>query len=198
MRGKPTESTSETKPEDTTPMDLGTFIEDNYRLFAVLGVLTALTVFAASIQLRTVGVWLSSAFLAADILVWFELWRRFPPKMGTWQLFWFENVMSWATLGLIAYWLLEYRLLWRALLPLPIAGVILAVFSWVMKRWDVFNRLFRAAPGQRKALRSALATLVMFVVFMLAVLLAGVISWPINNWLDSVRTEMEQSAPNLH
>ncbi len=66
-----------------------------------MAVFTALAAFTKDLQ--AVGGYLSFTFIAATVLVWFELLRKFPKQSGTGTLFWFENLMSIGILGLAAY-----------------------------------------------------------------------------------------------
>ncbi len=140
---------SEDKPIVNEPENtISTFVEVNHKLITVLGVFTALTVFAANLPLRPFGNILSFMFLALAILVWLELWAKFPKGAVTWRLNWFENILSYAVMIIIAYWFLSFRDIWRIWLPFLIALLFLAGFSMVMKRYDVFDRLFKTEPGK--------------------------------------------------
>jgi len=55
-------------------------------------VFTALTVFGSTMRPTEFGQFLSSLFLTLTLLIWFELWGRFPSKGGGWRLDWFENI----------------------------------------------------------------------------------------------------------
>src|SRR5438445_3883918 len=77
------------------------FIGQNDKLLGAMAVFTALAAFTKDLQ--AVGGYLSFTFIAATVLVWFELLRKFPKQSGTGTLFWFENLMSIGILGLAAY-----------------------------------------------------------------------------------------------
>lgn len=111
----------------------------------------------------------------------------------------FESILSFAVLGLVGYWFLEFRGIWHQLLFVPIFGVMLAllsgVFSWVMKKFDIFNRVFHTKPGERKGLRSILGVGVLLVLLFLGLVLARAVSIPLNQFLDSFRQALESGKP---
>jgi len=80
------------------------FIEENQRLITVLGVFTALTVFSSNLPLKPFGYVLSFMFMSLTVLLWLELWQKFPTKSGSWRLTVFENVLPFTVLAVIAYW----------------------------------------------------------------------------------------------
>jgi hypothetical protein len=75
-------------------MALYTFVEENHKLLTVLGVFTALTVFAANLPLRPLGSMLSFLFMALTVTLWLELLERFPSKAAGWRMDWFETLLS--------------------------------------------------------------------------------------------------------
>jgi len=174
---------------------LQAFIEDNYRLLSALAIFTALTVFATSISLEGIRTALSFLFLTETILIWFELWASFPSKSGTTRLAFFEIILLFATLVVVFYWLVEFRAVWHHYLFVLISGIVLWVISTLMKRFDLFNRLFRTEPGGRKILRYilgvALASVVMFVTYFVTARATP----SINTVLDEVYKQMKSPAP---
>jgi hypothetical protein len=94
------------KPE-ATKVTLHAFIEENHKILSVLGVFTALTVFARGLPLTGMGQVLSFFFLTLTVLLWIEIMTRYPKPAST-RLIWFENIVT-ATVFLTAgYWLVEY------------------------------------------------------------------------------------------
>jgi len=187
-------SPSEARPDETQAKDsqqvtLAAFIEDNHKLLTSLGVFTALTLFAGNLPLRPVGYVLSFLFLAATVLLWFELQSRFP-KPGTHALIWFENILFYATMVLIGYWLLEFRSLWRHFLFILMALVLLWLGSLVIKRYNLFNRLFRAEAGSLKHVRYAFAHVLLWTAIILAFSISYQIAQPLNDFLDELANQL--------
>lgn len=174
---------------------LAAFIEDNYRLLSALGIFVALTLFASNLPLKSIGYSLSFLFVSATVLIMLELWERFPSKSGTSRLFWFENVLFLSALLVVAYWFLEFRAMWHQYLIVPILGILLWLSSAAIKRFDVFNRLFRTEPGGRKILRYFFGFALVAVVIVVSWILAEFITPPINVFLDEVRRYLESTAP---
>lgn len=185
------------KPSEELPdkPTLSSFIEDNHKLITVLGVFTALTVFASSLTLKPMGLVLSFLFMTLAAIVWLELCARFPSKSGTWRLTWFENILSFTVLAFIAYWLLDFRTIWKNLLLVLVGGLILAVVSATMKRFGLFNRLFRAQPGKKRVLRYVIWLLLVSATIFLSFWLAGLVTPSINRALDVITETMRTPAP---
>jgi len=179
------------KNEKTT---LTAFIEDNHKLLSTLGIFIALTVFASSLTLRWIASILSGFFLFATILICFELWERFPSG-GSTRLAFFENTLVFATLVVIAYWLLEFRTVWHLGLIVPIAVTFLWLISVGIKRFNVFDRLFRSEPGGRKVLRYIFGLALVTVVWVISTALAILITPPINAFLDATYEYLKSTAP---
>jgi hypothetical protein len=182
------------RKRESGQVTLAAFIKDNHDLMEVLGVLVALTVFASNLPLKPIGYGLSFMFLTMAVLIWLELWGRFPSGSGTALLFWFENVLSLTILGIVVYWLLDYRNLWHQFLFLLIFLIIGGLFSSFMKRFNVFNRLFRAKPRQRKALRYILGIVVLLVMLSMSFYLAHIVAPSLNVVLDTVYQELRQNS----
>lgn len=174
---------------------LAAFIDDNYKLLSALGVFVGLTLFASNLPLKSIGYSLSFLFVSATVLIMLELWERFPSKSGTTRLFWFENILFLSSLLVVAYWFVEFRAMWHQYLVVPILCILLWLVSAVIKRFDLFNRLFRTEPGGRKILRYIFGFALIGVVFVVSYAVATWLTPPINTFLDEVRRSMEASAP---
>lgn len=183
------------KDSQDEKVTLAAFIDDNYKLLSALGIFTALTLFASNLPLRWIGYALSFLFLTATVLILLELWERFPSKSGTTRLFWFENALFLSGLVVVGYWFLEFRAIWHHLLFIPIASVLMWFFSAIIKRFNLFNVLFRTEPGGRRTLRHIFGLTLWGVVIVASLALASVLSPPINALLDEARQSMEPSEP---
>ena len=172
---------------------LSTFIEDNYRLLSAVGLFTALTVFASNLEIRVVGAFLSFLLLSATVILWLELMEKFPAGIpATGRLTWFETILSYAMLVVVFYWLLQFRGFWRSLLVIPIALVVVAIGSGVLRRFDVFNRAFAAKPGEKRRWRYFVAFGVYAVSLLAAFYLSGLLVQSIGPWLDTARQVLEE------
>jgi len=176
-------------------LTLSAFIDDNYRLLSALGIFSALTLFASNFPLKAIGYALSFLFLFATVLILLEVWERFPSKMGATRLFWFENALFLSGLVLVGYWFLEFRGVWQHLLFVPIASVLMRLFSTIIKRFDLFNILFRAEPGARKTLRYIFGIALWAVLIVASVAIANLLSGPINAFLDEARYYLDLAVP---
>jgi hypothetical protein len=177
---------SETPLPPPQRVALHTFIEENHKLLAVLGVFTALTVFSAGLPLRALGTVLSFLFMAITVLLWFELLERFPAKTAGWRMNLFEILLTLTVLVLLLYWFVDYRAVWEYWLVIPIAALLLWVASAVMDRFDVFNRVFHARPGQKRPIRYALWAALLFASLVAAVSVAQLAAPYVDRWLDGV------------
>ena len=99
-------------------------------------------------------------FLAMSLLIWVEVFSRFPDKGGSSRLQWFENLLSFAMLGMVVYWVFEFSIVFDQALVLVLFLVIAQIFlfcwSCATKRFDLFRRIFNAKPGERRRLRLAI------------------------------------------
>jgi hypothetical protein len=181
--------TEEGKKKKPTLFD---FIEENQRLVTVLGVFTALTVFSSNVPLKPFGYVLSFLFMSLTVLLWLELWQKFPSESGSWRLTVFENILPFTVLAVIAYWLIQFRKIWHEFLFLPITIIILSVFTYFLKRFNIFNRFFRAAPNEKKFLRYVFGLAVIFVALFISMLLARPAATQLNRFLDWAYLELSK------
>ncbi len=159
------------------------FINDNHKVITVLGVFTALTAFSSTFPIEGFAKGVSTLFLTLTLLVWIELWGRFPSSMGTTTLFWFENVLSLTMLALIAYWVVSVRIIFPPLVFILVFGLTLSLITWILQRFDLFNRILHTEPGGRKVLRYVLGIIILIVSFAITFLITALISLPIDQLL---------------
>ena len=164
------EGEADQKAEKNT---LGEFIENNHRLLSAVGLFAALTIFAANLEIEAIlGAVLSSMLLSATVILWMELLGKFLDSApATEKMTWFGFTLTVALFVMAFYWLLQLQDLWRWQM-IPIAGVLVGIFSGVLKRLKraVFNRAFSAKPGQKRGWRY-----VAFIVYLAAILGAWLI-----------------------
>jgi len=174
---------------------LHAFVEENHKLLAVLGVFTALTVFSASLPLRALGSVLSFLFMAMTVLLWLELLERFPAKTTGWRMNWFEILLTFTVLVLVLYWFVDYRAVWEDWLVIPIAAPLLWVAAALMDRFDVFNRVFHAKPGEKRSIRYALWATLLFASLVAALFVAQLVAPHVDRWLDKVAESAVDALP---
>jgi len=159
-----------------TPPTLFQYIEENHKLITTLGVFTALTLFSRQIANGTFANLLSVLSLTLSLIIWLELSGRFPSKMGTARLYWFESVLGFTVMTLTVYWFLSTRSVFPWLtLVLTFIGTSY-LLSAIAKRHDLFNRLFKAHPGQRKGLRYVLGIILLALMVAISILAASLVA----------------------
>ena len=166
-----TETEPQVPPERPRPT-LHQYIEENHKLITTLGVFTALTLFARQIPSPQFASILSLLFLTLSMIVWFELFGRFPAKTGTLTLMYFESALGFTVLTLAIYWFLTARAVIPAITIVLTFGAISSLFSALVKRHDLFNRLFRTRPGQRRTLRYIAGIILIAVMAMISIVAA--------------------------
>jgi hypothetical protein len=174
---------------------LSDFIETNHKLLTILGVFTALTVFSFNLPIKQYGYGLSFILFALTLLVWLEVWSKFPSGPGSFKLIWFENLLSFLILGIFLYWLLDFRGIWKDFLVVFLFVIFMSIFSLIMKKYDVFNRLFNTSPGKRKNLRYFLGLIIIITLFSISWKIAFLISPPVNSCLDSIYKTFQTPIP---
>jgi hypothetical protein len=182
----PRKSKQDNNELDVPSPTLKSFIEENHRLLTVLGVFTALTIFASNLPVKPLGGIISFLFMTLTIILWLELWAQFPSARGGWRIVWFESLLGVTILFLVFYWLLDYRIVWDQMLVVLILIVILAPFLWAMKKFNIFNRLFHTQPGKLRFLRYVFGIIILLAVIFLSFYIASLLAGPINTSLDAL------------
>jgi small-conductance mechanosensitive channel len=167
-------------PPQTKPLSLADFIEANHKLITVLGVFTAITAFSGSLPIQPFAQAISALFLTLTLLVWLELWGRFPSSVATWTMYWFESILGLAMLALVAYWVFSIRSVFPPFVVLLVFMLVTGGFSYLLKRFDVFNRTFRTRPGGRRFLRYLVGILILGLGFAIALLITALIFPPLD------------------
>ncbi len=170
---------------------LANFIEENHKLLSVLGVFTALTVFARAVPIRLLGDILSFLFLGATIVLWFELQERFPSKTTSQKLRLFEFFVGSAVLVLVACWLFVYWAFWRQILVGVLFLVLSLVVAALLQKYDTFNRLFRTRAGHRKGLRHAFYFATVAALLVATFLIADLAGVKLIPLLESLRSSLQ-------
>ncbi len=167
------------------------FIEDNEKLINALGVFVAITVFVGELRLRAFGYVLSFVFMTLTVLLWIELWSKFPSERGDWKIILFENILSLGVLASFVYWLTDFRDIWHELLIFFIFSIISSLFSIVMKKFKIFNKLFHTQPNKLKWLRIVFGIIVLTIILSSSFLLAQLIAPTVNEIFDSINQSIK-------
>jgi len=187
-----TQHASSSQPKKNT---LSEFIDINHKLISVLGVFTALTVFSYNLALKPIGYALSFVFLTLTVIVWLELWAKFPKRPSSWRLTTFENILSYSTIGVIAYWLLAYREIWRIVLFFPVWLLTISIISYPVTKFGLLEKLFGWKFAQFTIVRYIFGFFLLFLALYIAGIIAAVVTPPINNFLDQLREELDKILP---
>jgi len=131
---------------------LADFIEANYRLFSVLGIFTALTVFSSNFKPVELGIFISFAFMTCTLMVWFSIMTRLPENMSQpLQLFTYCLVMI--LCGIVAHWFIGYKSIWkdhaRTIVFLLLVSVI--AFARVKLGYTRYDRFLSGLSGWKKS-----------------------------------------------
>jgi hypothetical protein len=167
---------------------LTAFIEKNHKLITVLGVFTALTVFSDSIKNETFGTVLSILFLSMTVTLWLELWSTFPSQEVGWLLIIFENLLSLSVLIIVIYWLFNINIVYSEGIFGITFLISMGLISGLVKKYNVFNVLFRARVGEKKNIRYVFGLALIALIILFSIVISNVASPYITNWLDTANT----------
>lgn len=153
---------------------LSDFIEAHYRLLSALGVMVALTVFAGNLSDRVLGQVLSFLFLTGAMLVFVDLFAKFP-KSNEWRLSWFTTIVALALLLMFIVWLFDLELTmgvqgirtFMFLVSLAIAAGLLRISRWLLNTTGLGAKISAWAPARLPAVRLSLG-LGLFLVLVVA------------------------------
>ena len=170
---------------------LSKFVDDNEKLINVLGIFTAITMFVSELRLQAFGYALSFMFMTLTVILWLELWGKFPSEAGDWKITWFENILSVTVLALLIYWVIDFRDIWHDFLFILIFGVLSAILSIVMKKLNFFNRLLHSQTGRHCRLRYLFGILLIVIIVGISFFVAQWVSPSINEFLDMLNQNIQ-------
>lgn len=171
------------------PHTLSSFLEENFRLVSVFGILIAVSTFAGNLMIRAMGIAISFLLLLAAIMVWLELLRKFPAGKSNWILFLFKHILTLITLAIILYWLLFFRDYMRPVLIVGLTALLLGAAFELARRGGLLERLF----GERAAGHQFPRLLAATVIIVLAVALALALSIAVSNIAAASLTRLLES-----
>ena len=162
------------------------FLEANHKILSVFGVFIALSVFTKNYLEGYIAIIASFNFLTIVILIWLEFLGRFPSKADstTISLGIFETLFSYTVVIFFIAWFIDLNELFPKAYK-PIAFILILVFMTVMlsrliKRFDVFDRLFDRKLGERKRQRFLLYFLVLLITFYASLNVWNIIEAPLD------------------
>ncbi|HMG18824.1 MAG TPA: hypothetical protein VK573_08880 [Gemmatimonadales bacterium] len=135
---------------------------------------------------------LSFFFLAATVILWFELLEQYPPKTSSVKLRLFETALTMAVLFLLASWLFIYWDFWKQMVVAVIFGVLSLIVTGLFQKYDLFNRLFATRAGGRWLLRRVVYFFTLGVILAATLLLATIVGIKVTPWLDQLKARVEQ------
>jgi len=163
-------------------MTLTAFVGENDKLLTALGVFTGLMIFAQALPLKGIAVMLSVIFFTLTVIVWFELWGKFPKKAAP-NLGHFENLLAFGAMLMAFHLLVEVNKTVPAFIMTLVFMAVITPASLLIKKYDFFNRLAGTGPGGKRGLRYALALGIVGVSIMAAFGIAGVLTPPVSAFL---------------
>ena len=131
------------------------FVNKNYQLIAVTGVLTASTVFSLNLNIKFLGLVITFAFLGATILIFYELISKFPvenqDKSITLELF--ERCLKIAFVCLILFWSINSRMIMPFVLYVFGPIITLYYFAYFTFNLNIIRPLFLDKKPKHKVIR---------------------------------------------
>ncbi len=165
-----------------TSATLSELLADNHTLLEVIGVFTAVSVFARQSEIPLFAYVLSFLFTTLVIILCVELWTRFPRDTDNLKVMLFKGVLTAAVVFLLLDLFIGYRDIWKYFLFLPIFGVM---FYAVLMGLVV--PVLRKTPLRRnKTLLRLAAFLIVIVLGYFSMRLAVLVEPGVNRFLDAV------------
>lgn len=182
---------SNKKENNVKKITLRDFLLQERNLISSLGVFIALTIFSQSFIEGVSGTLLSLLFLLLALLIFFELWEQFPKKKGTTKLSLFESYLSIGSILIFLFWLSQLKKIDEDLpifvITLLLYGPTMAFFSEnVIKRFNVFNRIFNTQENEKKIVRYFFGYVAMIAIFFLIYLVIYCLQEYINQFLNTM------------
>lgn len=164
------------------------FIERNHSLLSALAIFATIAGLLSSLPIKWLSSALSFIFIAGMVIIWLEIQAQLPKKAGL-KLFLFRYVLLWGLGGLVFYWLLEFRELWRAMLFPALALLFFYEIALTIRpigEWPLVGRLLGIGRA-KNPIQEVLRVILLVILGILALYLASLFSVPINLILDWIR-----------
>ena len=168
------------------------FLEANHKILSVLGVFIALSVFTKNYLEGYFAIIASFNFLTIVILIWLEFLGRFPSKASstTISLGLFEALFSYTVIIFFIVWFIDLNEFipkaYKAITFILILVFMTVMLSSLIKRFDVFDRLFDRKLGERRRQRFLLYFLVLLMTFYFSLNVWNIIEAPLDEIFASI------------
>ena len=198
MKEKEHPSNKEFQKKDSTKQktSLKDFVDQNSKLISILGVFSALTVFVQEIVKKPIGELfgyvLSFLFLSLSIIILFELMSKAKVKSPSARLRFFKYILQLAIVGILFYWLLSYRTIWRVVMPFVVYGIILWLFSFIIMNFKVLKKLDNTNSIKLRILKIIIGLGILYIVIFVIPNFITPIAEIINNGLDEMKDGLER------
>lgn len=194
--------------EEIKTVSLKQFIIENHILLSALAVFATLSALLSKLSISWLSTLLSFISIAGLILIWLEIQSQLPKEKISLKLLLFRYVMIWGLGGLILYWLLAFRDIWKVSLFVPLfflfvymfyspfkllSQILTQIINWLnslprFKQTKFFKKILEIKNSNNfkiflKILRAAYLIIVIIISFNYAVLLSP----PINAILDLIK-----------
>lgn len=111
-------------------ISLKQFIEDNHILLSALAVFSSLSALLSRLSINWLNTFFSFISIAGMIIIWFEVQSRLPKeKEMSIRLLLFRYVLIFGLYGLMFYWLLAFRDLWKTFLFIPLFFLFISMLN---------------------------------------------------------------------
>lgn len=164
---------------------LSEHIEENQKLITVMGVFTALAIFARNIEIVQIRTMLSFLFISIAILVWIELSLKKYENKPTWRLILFDYAILLSVLFLVGYWLIEYFETWSSLIIIPMYFLFITIFIYLLKKIKVIRNLNNPETIKFKKTKLTLHYLIFILIIILSMLITSLIKEPLSDFLKA-------------
>lgn len=179
------------QPKKLKKPSLTDYIEENQKLISVLGVFAALSVFSLTFSIKAIGYVLSFVFLTLTVIVWIELWTKFPKKPVSGLLSIFEWLLMVSTFGVCFYWLLAYRDIWEGIMVFVLWIILLSLMSYPISRFKLIDKIFGTKLSKYKIIRILFGLIIVFILLQLSIIGASFLAKPVNTLLEEMQVGID-------
>jgi hypothetical protein len=170
------------------------FVEQNQKLITVLGVFTALTVFANNIPFADFSSLLSFLFLTIALIVWIELFMRAKvANNANWRLKVFENILSLSVFALIGYWLVGYVDTWRSFTFVPLMALFTSLIFVPIRKYSIYQRLNNPSSARFRILKKVLWFFILITITLCSAFAAAKFATPVVEFFQSLKASVQRT-----
>lgn len=177
---------------DNKRISLEEFIKQNEVLLSAFGVFAALIVLSKSLSNEWFSFFFSFVWIGGLIIVWFEIWSKLPKenKMGL-RLFLFRYILLWGGIGLVVYWLFEFRYIWDVALFFP-ATIIIFWFLYgsllpAVRYFRITRKLFGIGAEKKNSFQKVARLVACLTAFFISFFCGSYLALGTNLILDAIK-----------